>query len=68
MRSNPEGNAGKLLEDWRRINVALTRARRKLVLVGCRATLSSVPMLADLWALAQRQGWVVALPGDALVL
>jgi DNA replication ATP-dependent helicase Dna2 len=66
VRSNPEGNAGKLLEDWRRINVALTRARRKLVLVGCRATLSRVPMLADLWALAQRRGWVVALPADAL--
>lgn len=31
---------GPLLQDWRRINVALTRAKQKLILVGCSETLS----------------------------
>ena len=30
---------GPLLDDWRRINVAITRAKKKLVLVGSRLTL-----------------------------
>lgn len=31
VRSNPELSPGKLLNDWQRINVALTRAKTKLV-------------------------------------
>lgn len=39
VRSNRQGNVG-FLADWRRMNVALTRARLALVLVGDLATLS----------------------------
>lgn len=42
VRSNPEGEIG-FLSDTRRTNVALTRARRKLVLIGDSATLSNHP-------------------------
>jgi superfamily I DNA and/or RNA helicase len=42
VRSNPQAEIG-FLQDVRRINVALTRARRKLLLVGDSATLSSHP-------------------------
>lgn len=38
-RSNPEGNIG-FLSDIRRMNVAITRARKKLVLIGDGSTLS----------------------------
>lgn len=31
VRSNIEGHVGKLIKDWRRINVAITRAKSKLI-------------------------------------
>lgn len=31
VRSNMEGHVGKLIKDWRRINVAFTRAKSKLI-------------------------------------
>ena len=42
VRSNPEGEIG-FLGDIRRTNVALTRARRKLLVIGDSATLASHP-------------------------
>ncbi len=42
VRSNPEGKIG-FLADTRRTNVALTRARRAVLLVGDSATLSNDP-------------------------
>lgn len=45
-RSNQEGNIG-FLADIRRMNVAMTRARKKLVVVGDSATLAQFPFYAD---------------------
>ncbi len=42
VRSNPQGEIG-FLKDVRRMNVAMTRARRKLLVVGDSATLSRHP-------------------------
>ncbi len=42
VRSNPEGEIG-FLADTRRTNVALTRARRKLLVIGDSATLANDP-------------------------
>ncbi|KXN69464.1 hypothetical protein CONCODRAFT_25954, partial [Conidiobolus coronatus NRRL 28638] len=39
VRSNATEKVGNLLKDWKRINVALTRAKYKLILIGNRATL-----------------------------
>jgi ATP-dependent RNA/DNA helicase IGHMBP2 len=49
VRSNAEGEVG-FLADVRRMNVALTRARRKLLVVGDSATLSCHPFYAGLFA------------------
>ena len=45
-RSNDAGEIG-FLSDIRRMNVAMTRARKKLVIVGDSATLSSLAFYAD---------------------
>jgi ATP-dependent RNA/DNA helicase IGHMBP2 len=42
VRSNPKGEIG-FLGDVRRLNVAMTRARRKLMIVGDSATLAGHP-------------------------
>ncbi|TWT53476.1 RecBCD enzyme subunit RecD [Rubripirellula amarantea] len=47
VRSNAEGEIG-FLADTRRTNVAITRARRKLVIVGDSATLGRNPFYAKL--------------------
>ena len=51
-RSNPDATIG-FLSDIRRMNVAMTRARKKLVVVGDSATLSQFPFYADLIQYAQ---------------
>lgn len=58
--------AGKLLADWRRINVAITRAKTKLVLLGDASTLASIPLFARLAALTKERGWHLPLPAGAL--
>lgn len=51
-RSNNECNIG-FLSDTRRMNVAMTRARKKLVVVGDSATLSKSSFYADFIAYAE---------------
>ncbi len=55
VRSNLDQKLG-FLEDLRRINVAITRARRHLFVVGDSATLSGHPFYAALVEEAQSQG------------
>ncbi|MBC9928870.1 AAA domain-containing protein [Chitinophaga qingshengii] len=51
-RSNADNNIG-FLSDIRRMNVAMTRARKKLVVVGDSATLSQLPFYAGFIAYAE---------------
>ena len=55
VRSNPDGKLG-FLEDLRRINVAITRAKRHLFVVGDSATLGRHPFYARLIEHAQTTG------------
>jgi ATP-dependent RNA/DNA helicase IGHMBP2 len=54
-RSNDNNEIG-FLSDVRRMNVAMTRARKKLVVVGDSATLSQLPFYADFVEYAERCG------------
>jgi len=54
-RSNNHGEIG-FLSDIRRMNVGMTRARRKLLLVGDSSTLSSNPFFLELLAYVKRIG------------
>ncbi|CAH0996021.1 RecBCD enzyme subunit RecD [Emticicia aquatica] len=51
-RSNTEGAIG-FLSDIRRMNVAMTRARKKLIVIGDSATLSNSPFYADFITFSQ---------------
>jgi ATP-dependent RNA/DNA helicase IGHMBP2 len=69
-RSNNSGEIG-FLADIRRMNVGMTRARRKLLLVGDSSTLSANPFFKDLLAYVQRIGgyrtaWEIAGSGDGV--
>uniref|UniRef100_A0A8C7B425 DNA replication ATP-dependent helicase/nuclease DNA2 n=1 Tax=Neovison vison TaxID=452646 RepID=A0A8C7B425_NEOVI len=48
VRSNKDGPLGELLKDWRRLNVAITRAKHKLILLGCVPSLNRYPPLGKL--------------------
>ncbi|XP_020148913.1 DNA replication ATP-dependent helicase/nuclease JHS1 [Aegilops tauschii subsp. strangulata] len=42
---NSRASGSSLLGDWHRINVVLTRAKKKLIMVGSAGTLSTIPLL-----------------------
>ena len=65
VRSNEHSNVGDLLRDWRRVNVAVTRAKQKLILIGSLQTLKGSLLLQELFGLLERRDWVQVLPYDA---
>ncbi len=54
VRSNDKGEVG-FLSDIRRTNVAMTRARKKLIMIGDSATLGSHPFYVELLDFVQRE-------------
>ena len=63
VRSNTRRVVGDLLKDWRRTNVAITRAKRKMLLVGSAQTLRASAVFDQLLSnpKIRRLSW----PGDA---
>ncbi|KXX75824.1 DNA replication ATP-dependent helicase/nuclease DNA2 [Madurella mycetomatis] len=69
VRSNEGGGIGELLKDWRRINVAFTRAKTKLLVVGSKDTLGGCgegEMLARFVRLMEEKEWIYELKRGAL--
>lgn len=56
VRSNAKGEIG-FLKDERRLNVALTRARKKLIIIGDFSTLSQFPLFNRLTEHVEKQGY-----------
>ena len=66
VRSNDTGNVGELLKDWRRVNVAVTRAKSKLIMVGSKKTIErGGEVLKGLVDICLQNGWLHDLPTDA---
>ena len=66
VRSNASKATGDLLQDCRRINVALTRAKHKVVIVGDSTTVSQVLLLKKVLNTVSRLGTVFQLDAEAL--
>ncbi|KAL8934952.1 MAG: hypothetical protein Q9216_005656 [Gyalolechia sp. 2 TL-2023] len=66
VRSNESLNVGDLLKDWRRVNVALTRARTKLLILGSKSTLKGNGLLDRFVKLMDEKDWVYNLPPGAM--
>jgi ATP-dependent RNA/DNA helicase IGHMBP2 len=56
VRSNEQGEVG-FLSDIRRTNVAMTRAKKKLIIIGDSATLSNHPFYLELLEHVQAEGF-----------
>lgn len=65
VKSNKEKKVGDLLKEWRRINVAVTRSKSKLILLGSKSTLSNGATLKLFIDLLEEKGWVYDLPNGA---
>lgn len=69
VRSNEACSIGDLLKDWRRINVAFTRAKTKLLVIGSKSTLKdsgSENMLSKFISLMEEREWIYNMPADTL--
>ncbi|KAJ8245090.1 hypothetical protein GJAV_G00275500, partial [Gymnothorax javanicus] len=62
VRSNQDGNLGELLKDWRRLNVAITRAKHKLLMLGSTSTMQRYAPLETLLAHLEREGMISFIP------
>jgi DNA replication ATP-dependent helicase Dna2 len=67
VRSNEENYVGELLQDWRRVNVAFTRAKTKLIIFGSRSTIRETKPLDEFVKLVEMKGWVYEIPHGAVV-
>lgn len=63
VRANDKGKIG-FLGDLRRMNVAITRARMKLMILGDAPTLTRHAFYKELYEYIRQNGQVVAVPGN----
>ncbi|CCF58375.1 hypothetical protein KAFR_0E02220 [Kazachstania africana CBS 2517] len=64
VRCNSDRNGGSLLRELRRVNVAMTRAKSKLIIVGSKKTIGSVKEINSFINMLGANGWIYELPAD----
>ena len=62
VRSNDAREVGSLLKDWRRVNVAISRAKTKLILIGSKETIIVSDFLEKFINIMETNKWIVTLP------
>ncbi|OIR57798.1 MAG: DNA replication endonuclease-helicase Dna2 [Amphiamblys sp. WSBS2006] len=67
VRQNSSRNPGKHILDFRRINVAFTRARKKLIVVGARNTIGNSKIISSFISLADEMRWTVPVTDSCRV-
>eukprot|EP00050_Salpingoeca_kvevrii_P020096 m.94370 g.94370 ORF g.94370 m.94370 type:complete len:1178 (+) comp8712_c0_seq8:100-3633(+) len=65
VRCNTKHSVGELLQDWRRINVLITRAKAKLVMIGSVETLQASPIFRLLIDHVRNNHCLFELPAGA---
>ncbi|KAI8895342.1 AAA domain-containing protein [Globomyces pollinis-pini] len=66
-RNNQHFGIGDLVRDWRRLNVAVTRSKLKLIMFGSKKTLMNTVVFQKLFELMDLKGWGLDLTGDAAI-
>ncbi len=64
---NKHAEVGNLLMDRRRVNVAMTRAKTKLVILGSLELMKKDALLRNLVELSVDRGWVLNLNDDDIL-
>eukprot|EP00985_Skeletonema_marinoi_P002554 scaffold1057_cov203-Skeletonema_marinoi.AAC.2 len=63
VRSNDEGKSGRLLQDFRRLNVAFSRAKHKMIIIGSYSTLhQGSDVLRPVLESCRERGWIQNVP------
>ncbi|CCH59616.1 hypothetical protein TBLA_0B08000 [Henningerozyma blattae CBS 6284] len=66
VRSNERLQGGQLLKELRRVNVAMSRAKCKLIIIGSKSTIGSVVEIKSFIKLLENEGWIYDLPSNCL--
>ena len=66
VRSNEDMNGGALLREIRRVNVAMTRAKAKLIIIGSKKTIGAIVELKKFIELLDSKNWIYELPTGCL--
>ena len=66
VRCNEELHGGVLLKELRRVNVAMTRAKSKLIIVGSKRTIENIKELIGFMKLLEDNKWIYRLPSNSL--
>ncbi|CAI1768670.1 hypothetical protein SEUBUCD646_0O03300 [Saccharomyces eubayanus] len=64
VRRNSQLNGGSLLRELRRVNVAMTRAKSKLIIIGSKSTIGSVPEIKSFVNLLEERNWIYTMCKD----
>lgn len=63
VKSNNEGKSGRLLQDFRRLNVAFSRAKKKMIIIGSYSTLrNGSDVMRPVLDFLQQRKWTYKLP------